>query len=151
MIRVTVKNNTKLPRGKVITDAIVKKVAYFTIKLQGLVKTTKLSGQVLKRKTGTLSRSINTKFENNGLVGKVGTNVLYGKVWEYGGVYQIKAHMRMMKQAFGKPVSDPRLINVQAHAVRFPEKSFLRSALKDLRPEIKPGFQKAIKDVLKTR
>ncbi len=46
----------------------------------------KLSGQVLNVQTGRLRNSITTRVEKSGadVVGKVGTNVNYGKAWETG-------------------------------------------------------------------
>lgn len=43
-----------------------------------------LSGQTLKRKTGTLAKSITYKLENN-YSAKVGTNVAYAAIHEFGG------------------------------------------------------------------
>lgn len=138
----------KLPKANSIKNRVIRAIAKLTIRLQTIVKRDKLSGQVLKRKTGTLSRSINIRFAKGGMEGVVGTNVAYGKVWEYGGQAQIRAHMRMMKKAFGKPVANPRMIQVNAYMKDFKERSFLRSALSDLRPEIQPAIQQAIKEGL---
>lgn len=148
MISGTVTNNTKLPAKGTYSSALHKTIAALTMKLLGMVKSDKLSGQVLNRKTGRLSRSINAKFENGGSTGVVGTNVAYGKVHENGGAYSIPAHMRMMKVAFGKPVQNPRMIEVREHIARFPERSFLRTALRELEPEIQPALNKAIKETI---
>lgn len=138
----------KLPKANSIKNRVIRTIAKLTIKLQTMVKRDKLSGQVLKRKTGTLSRSINVKFTKGGMEGTVGTNVAYGRVWEYGGDMQIRAHMRLMKKAFGKPVKEEREIQVRAYTRNVKERSFLRSALNDLRPEIQPAITQAIKEGL---
>lgn len=43
-----------------------------------------LSGQTLKRQTGTLAKSINYKLQND-YVSKVGSNVVYAPIHEFGG------------------------------------------------------------------
>lgn len=48
-----------------------------------------LSGQILNRKTGTLAKSLNYKMMNDYL-SKVGTNVIYGAIHEYGGIIRPK-------------------------------------------------------------
>ena len=66
------------------------KKAVFMIRRDVVEK--KLSGQVLNVQTGTLRRSITGKVEKKGtdIIGKVGTNVKYGRLWEKGGT--IRAH-----------------------------------------------------------
>lgn len=48
-----------------------------------------LSGQILKRKTGTLAKSVNYKMIND-YSSKVGTNIIYGAIHEYGGIIKPK-------------------------------------------------------------
>jgi len=109
------------------------------LKLQRLVMAGKLSGQVLKVRTGNLRRSIDSEiFEQSGaVIGKVSTNVKYARVHEYGfhGTVTVKGHMRKVKQAWGKRLATPVVANVKAHSrnVNLPERSFLRSALADMR------------------
>jgi hypothetical protein len=109
----------------------------------------KLSGQVLRRRTGTLARSVAQSprvysSADGVVIGTVGTaNIIgddgrapvkYGALHEWGGTYeaQVREHMRAQKQAFGRPVA-PRQVSVRAHIRRgvLPERSFLRSALSD--------------------
>jgi phage gpG-like protein len=149
MIRGEVINNTKLPAKGSFDSALHKTISKLTYKLLGMVKADFLSGQSLKRKSGRLSRSINAKFEDSGNTGVVGTTVSYAAQHEYGLAVTIPAHMRMMKQAWGRPVKSPRLVEVKSHTVKYPERSFLRAALKDLEPEIQPAIQKAVKDAIK--
>ena len=139
MIFGRVTNNTNLPKPQQIRELLRKCIAKLTFKLLAKVKQDKLTGQVLNRVTGRLSRSVTANFKDGGLTGIVGTNVSYGAVHELGLEVVIKSHMRMMKQAFGKPIAE-RLVEVKQHTVNFPEKSFLRSALKDMQPEIKDAL-----------
>ena len=110
------------------------------LRLRRLVMDGKLSGQVLKVRTGNLRRSIDSAlFEQAGaVVGKVSTNVKYGRAHEYGfsGTVSVRGHLRQVKQAWGRTLTTPTVAHVRAHArnVRLPERSFLRSALADLRP-----------------
>jgi len=94
----------------------------------------KLSDDVLRVRTGRLRRSITSKVEDQGgsIVGSVGTVVQYGRVHEFGfnGTVTVRDHLRRAKS--GKE------INVRAHSrkVNLPERSFLRSALREIEPEI---------------
>jgi phage gpG-like protein len=109
-------------------------------------KQEKLSDQVLHVRTGRLRRSINTRVElhTDDVTGIVGTNVSYAKAHERGGTFTVKEHLRMMTQAFGKPVANPRQITVRQHSVTYPERSFLRSALYDMREPIRLEFEQAV-------
>lgn len=102
------------------------------IELQAYVKNSKLSGQVLRVKTGNLRSSINQQVDVNGEVvtGSVGTNVIYGRVHEYGGNFT----------RFGKKAGD--------YTVHFPERSFLRSSLQDRRDIILATLENSIKEDL---
>lgn len=102
----------------------------------------KLSGPVLKTRTGRLRRSINTQFVESPtrLAVQVGTNVEYAAVHEYGfdGQQTVKAHLRTMSQAFGRQIA-ARKVAVRAFQrhVHLPERSFLRSSLAELAPQIR--------------
>jgi phage gpG-like protein len=101
----------------------------------------KLSGQVLQVRTGRLRRSINIKVDDSGtkVVGTVGTNVEYAAVHEYGfhGAVTVREHLR-------RTVSGKQSL-VRAHQMQMnvPEKSFLRSALQDMQPQIRIEFEQA--------
>lgn len=105
-------------------------------------KEDKLSGQVLKVRTGRLRRSINTKITDTEtrVVGTVGTNVEYAHIHEYGfdGIVSVREHLRAAK---GGAES-----TVRAHQrhVHMPERSFLRSALNDMAEPIKREFEQAV-------
>jgi phage gpG-like protein len=145
--------------------SLTRAVQRLSIKLQGNVMASKLSGQVLHVRTGTLRRSINQKVEQSGntIRGSVGTNVEYAAIHEYGGTIFIpprirKTHFKMdkygnIKQGFAKK----REANLtKEHAARsfgthvtFPERSFLRSALKDMEPEILATLNEATAEAVK--
>jgi phage gpG-like protein len=70
------------------------------IRVQGYVKESKLTGQVLHVRTGTLRRSINQTVDDLGteIWAKVGTNVKYARVHEYGftGAVDVRSHVRRL-------------------------------------------------------
>lgn len=136
--------------------SLVRAVTRLAVEMTRHVKQDKLGGQVLKRKTGTLSRSINRSvyqgIDRDSIMGQVGTNVEYAAFHEYGfhGTQQIKEHLRQIKQAFGRPI-EPRSVTVAAHSrkVDYPAHSFLRSALHDMDSQIRDGLVGAMKEAIK--
>lgn len=143
-------------RGAALQERLQRLVLRLAIKLQKHVKNDKLSGQVLHNRTGTLRRSISYKVENTpvGTYGIVGTNIVYAPPHEYGfhGAQRVKTHMRTIKQAFGRAINT-HVIQVKAHFryVDLPERSFLRSALEDMRVEIKGELTKEVNSTLQAR
>lgn len=118
---------------------IQKGIGRIALKLMIRVKAQKLTGQVLNVRTGRLRRSITQRIEASAseISGIVGTNVDYAAIHEYGfkGAVSVKQHLRLVKQAFGRPLKSPVWATVGAHSknVSMPERSFLRSALADLK------------------
>jgi HK97 gp10 family phage protein len=137
-----------------VERSLVRAVVRLAVELARHVKQDKLSGQVLKRRTGTLSRSINREITDtaNAVTGQVGTNVEYAAYHEYGfhGTQQIKEHLRQIKQAFGRPI-EPRSVTVAAHSrkVDYPAHSFLRSALHDMDAAIRSGIADALHEAIR--
>ena len=114
----------------------------------------KLSGDILKVRTGRLRRSIHPEwdFKPGHMGATVGTNVEYAAIHEYGfkGTVQVKSFQREMTKAFGRPIA-PKQVTVSAHSrnINMPGRSFLRSALKEMRPEIIEGLKNAVAKELK--
>lgn len=112
------------------------------LKLQAYVKTDKLSGQVLQVRTGRLRRSITERLteESARVVGIVGTNVAYARVHEYGfsGSVNVREHLRQSK------TGAMALVRGHSRNMHLPERSFLRSALADMTPEIRNEVQAAL-------
>lgn len=106
----------------------------------------KLSGEVLQVKTGRLRRSINqaVRQESDRVVGTVGTNVVYARPHEFGfqGVVTVKEHLR--RTVSGKDVT------VRSHSMQMnlPERSFLRTALQEMVPDIRAEFEAALKSAV---
>lgn len=115
----------------------------------------KLTDDVLKVRTGRLRRSITYVFreDNSGATAIVGTNLKYAAIHEYGfkGTVNVRAHARMQTMAFGKPMKEPRMVAVREHGMNMnmPERSFLRSALKEGLPTYQANIRKAIVEALK--
>jgi hypothetical protein len=121
------------------------------LQLQRYVQADKLSGQVLKRRTGILASSINTatSVTATSVTATVGTLAkLHGAAAHemgFHGTVNVKASLRRIKEAFGRPIAE-KTISVRAHAMHMnlPERSFLRSALADMRGTIEAGLQEAV-------
>jgi hypothetical protein len=122
-----------------------------SIRLTNKVKD-KLNGQVLKVRTGLLRRSITQAVMEQGdtVTGITSTAVAYARAHEYGfdGVVSVRAHMRTIKQAFGRSIN-PVTFPVAAHSMhmKLPEKSFLRSSLRELEASgaIRDGLAEAVR------
>ena len=125
-------------------------ITRLAITVQAAVKDTKLSGQVLHVRTGTLRRSINqeVKATPGSIMGIVGTNVPYGAVHEFGfkGVVTVREHLRRVREGTRTFSS---IVRAHPRAVNLPERSFLRSSLKDLEAQIKKDIGDAALQALR--
>jgi phage gpG-like protein len=130
----------------IIANALQQEVATQTYRLQQHVQQNKLSGQVLKRRTGRLRASINTKVEREGnrIIGSVGTNVIYAAVHEFG------FHGTVNVSSFTRTINGVTQ-NVSAHTrqMNMPQRSFLRSSLNDLKDQIQAGLVAAVNRAIK--
>jgi phage gpG-like protein len=124
--------------GNVIRE-VSEQIKRSTQELEGYIVATKLGGQVLKRRTGRLSRSVHSEFiglNTPQVKGVVGTNVIYARIHEYGGVIEARNAAYLKFQVGGRWV--------QKKSVVMPERSFLRSALKDKAPKILSDIRAAV-------
>ena len=136
-----------------VREFLRRTVSKLAIDLQRHVVADKLSGQVLKNRTGTLRRSINQRVQESGtsLTGIVGADMSearYARAHEYGfhGTVEVRAHLRTITQAFGRALKNPREVQVSAHQVNMnlPERSYLRSSLRDMRQTILDSFRREL-------
>lgn len=110
----------------------------------------KVSGDVLKNRTGTLRRAINQRVVVGywRVVGTVGIKLRYAAAHEFGchKTVTVPEHLRMMRVAWGRPVKEPRQIMVGTHKMKMniPERSFLRSSLKELQADIVADLQASV-------
>lgn len=119
-------------------------VTILSEKLRSYIITGKLSGQVLKRQTGDLARSIQYSVDSSstsitGTVFSSGHASIYGRIHEYGAVFS-----RRVTMAWGRPVKNPR--DVVFH---YPERSFMRTGLADQRQDIIRTLEQAVREGIK--
>lgn len=154
-----------LPDG--IRSRVVDSIGRLTLRLQRKVKREKLTGQVLRVRTEVLRGSIDQRVVTDSRVisGIVSTNVGYGKAHEYGfkGIVTVKEHLRKIRKQGRMSLRSVKghemkvwtkkrgaltggVATVGAHTrhVDLPERSFLRSALAEMKPEILAELDKAI-------
>lgn len=139
-----------------IALALQRKVTALTLKLERKIKAEKLNGQVLNRVTGRLARSITHEVdvEPNGVYGRVFStgDVKYAAIHEFGGqttphvIYPKKAQALSFmgsggNRVFAKKVNHP--------GSKMPERSFMRSALRDMSTEISTGLKTAVIDAIR--
>jgi len=140
------------------SEALYRTLERLAISLTRKVKEEKLSGQVLKNRTGTLRRSINYRIEGTEtrMTALVGTNVAYAAIHEYGGV--TKPHVIEPKNgkclAFIAPWGPGKgqggksfFARVNHPGSHMPERSFLRSALTEMQGEIRSELGAAMKNL----
>ncbi|HEY8885206.1 MAG TPA: HK97 gp10 family phage protein [Chloroflexota bacterium] len=138
--------SAKVPK---LTNAVRGSITRATFALVAYVKANKLSGQVLKNRTGTLRRKINGRVTEtaNSITGIAGLKLAYAAAHEYGLDVDesVRAHLRTIKQAFGRSIA-PVTFEVKAHSrhVHLPERSYLRSSLSEMTPEIQGMIRAAV-------
>lgn len=127
-------------------------VKKWTITMVREVKQVKLrGGNPLHSRTGNLSRSIHSTINDSELtvMSSVGTNLLYGKIHEFGKIVTVPAHLRMVTQAWGRRLRNPHQVMVRTHKANYPERSFLRSALRELAPEAREQILAGVNQALR--
>ena len=141
--------------GAAIEAALYVKTLTLALKLEKKVKTEKLNGQVLNRRTGALARSIHNKVEKTqaGVVGRVFSSgdVKYAGIHEYGGTikhpggtrYFIKGN-GMAQFVSNKNAFAMLMPKTAPHDIKMPMRSFLRSSLREMSKEISVEYKKSI-------
>jgi hypothetical protein len=146
-----------LERLRGISDAVnsglARCITQLGIDLQRNVQQDKLSGQVLKSRTGTLKSSIDRRVDQNarGATTDIFTALRYGAAQEYGftGTVSVGASLRRIREAFGRPIAE-KTISLRAYdrQMALPERSFLRSALDDMTPAIREAVDAALAEAV---
>ena len=132
---------------------IARAVAKLGIDLQNHVQQDKLSGQVLSVRSGALRSSIDVATDQGAtsITATVYSDLDYAAAQEYGfsGTVNVRASLRQIKEAFGRPITS-KTIAVGPHSRRMnlPERSFLRSALDDMAPDIGAGVEDALREAI---
>ncbi|KZC23541.1 hypothetical protein RHOFW104T7_13140 [Rhodanobacter thiooxydans] len=137
-----------------IRAAAKSSLGIWATELAGYIKAEKLSGQVLNRRSGALSRSVYpAKSETSTSVSggaRAGLDVPYAKIHEYGGL--IPAHQVVAINAKALCFSVAGVIrfakSVQIPDVQMPERSYMRSSLKEQAPEGIAQLRAAVKEAI---
>lgn len=135
-----------------IRAALALKFAALARKLDDKIKNEKLDGQVLFSRSGGLRDSISVSLDESGASFST-SGVKYAAAQEYGfsGGESVAAHSRTVKQAFGRAIA-PKTIFVEAFSrqMRLPQRSYMRSALDDMRDEIAQALREAVEEGLQS-
>ncbi|WOE31978.1 MULTISPECIES: hypothetical protein [unclassified Acinetobacter] len=135
-----------------VRDEIKRTVNALTLKLQRTIQEDMLTGQRLNVQSGRLRGSVSSKVEEDkdwieGTVGAGGALVPYAPAHEFGlkGSISIKAHVRNIKQAFGRPIT-PRQSMIGAHTrrINLRERRFMRDSLDEIAKIVPKNINAAI-------
>jgi hypothetical protein len=146
-----------LDRLRALSDTanagLARAIAKLGIALQGNVQQDKLSGEVLKVRSGALKSSIDVQIDKSaaGVTATVFSDLDYAPAQEYGfsGTVNVRASLRLIKQAFGHPIV-AKTVSVRAHSrqMDLPARSFLQSALDDMAPNISADIEDALREAI---
>jgi len=146
-----------LDRLRAMRDAadqgLARAITKLGIDLRNNIQQNKLSGQVLHARIGSLRQSIAVQIDpsDTAVGATVSSHLDYASAHEYGftGTVNVGASLRRIKEAFGHPIA-AKTIGVGAHSRRMdlPERSFLRSALDGMAPDIGAGIEDALRKAL---
>ena len=119
--------------------------------LKELAKSLASSAKALApRDKGSLRGSIYSKVTQypDAIIARVVAGKKSAHLMEYGfsGTEQVKAHMRKVGEVFGHQMKSPREIMIKAHCrqVNYPERSYLRWAMREMEPQIKRDMGDAV-------
>ena len=149
-------------KGQGAIRAIVGKITEMTLRLQRHIQTEKLEGQVLQHRTGKLINSIRAlpvRLEGDSIVGEVqgaGGPAWYGRVHEFGGVFVFERHSTAR---YGRGITGTGRVGRKTRALEqrtmatyvtahFPERSFMRSSLNEMRSSITEEITGAVRKAL---
>jgi len=129
----TVVVNTDRLKGipQQVESRLVRRLGNLGLEMVSTIKADKLSGQVLRRVTGKLSRSIHREVEvvpGRAVILRIyaGREAPYAKPHEYGLLVVVPAHLR------NNPSGDHPIF-VRSYTVQYRERSFLRSTVGEYR------------------
>jgi phage gpG-like protein len=111
----------------------------------------KLSGEVLRQKSGRLAASIAVTVEPTagGASATVSSDSPYAAIQEYGGAIPARTILPQSARALAFPWRGQQRFfkRVTVPAVTLPERSFMRSALAETAPEIRAAIEAAANEV----
>jgi hypothetical protein len=137
-----------------VADGLARALARASLDL-GVEAQGKLSGGVLRSRTGALRASILATMSTSatGVSAEIGSDLPYAGFQEYGfqGIETVSAHLRTIKQAFGRPLragSERIAVGAYDRKLDYLAHSFLRSALADRQAEIMSGLETAVSEAV---
>ncbi len=138
----------KMPEA--VRYALYVKITTLSLKLEAWVKTRKLNGQVLNRISGRLARSITQKVTQGPgtIVARVFStgDVPYAAIHEFGGTTSPHVILPKKAAALAFVVGGKQIFarKVNHPGSKMPERSFMRSSLKDMSTEISMGMKETV-------
>jgi phage gpG-like protein len=140
-----------------VHEALIRKANVLRLSLEDKIKSQKLAGQGLNVRSGALQRSIVSGLADEGqdvhVFVRQSGEVKYGSIHEFGfdGQEGVKAHLRMIRTAFGRAIN-PKEVLVKAFTrhMNMPRRSFMQSALDDMKGEILDGLVEAVQGAVKS-
>jgi hypothetical protein len=139
-------------KGPQIVQALMRKLESLMLQLQAKIVGEKLQGQVLAHRTGKLSGSIreipvtNTGTLLTGAVEGAGGPAWYGKLHEEGGTFPYHRKSKIAERLSGKEAMSKR---ARKGSITFPQRSFMRTSLEEMRGQIFEGLRTAVSEELK--
>ncbi len=130
-------------------------ITSLTLQLKNHIIRNKLSGQVLNHRTGNLWRSIQAlpvKNTTNFIEGQVisSGDVKYAAIHEYGGTIKHPGGTPYLvnkgRAVFVNKRDNPNLPVTSAHDIPMPQRSFMRSSLKDFHDKIQSTLTIAVRE-----
>ena len=124
----------------------------WALELASYIKADKLSGQVLNRRSGNLSSSVfPSKSETSTSVSggaRAGLDVPYAKIHEYGGLIPAHQVVAINAKALAFTVGGVMRFakSVQIPDVQMPERSYMRSSLREKAPDGIAELRAAVKE-----
>jgi len=136
---------------KKLTPALASALNKYIINLSNYIRFQKLSGQVLKKKTGRLRESILpilAKQEGGLIWAGIGTDVVYARIHEFGGVTRPHIIERRWRKAlhFIKDGQDIFAIKVKHPGSRIPARPYIHPSFEETQDQLVVGLEKAISE-----
>ncbi len=136
-----------------LRGGVVRTMTRLAVETELLVKQ-KLSGQVLRARSGALRSSIraNVTESMSAVTATISsTGVRYAAIHEFGGTIHIPEIRPTSARALAFQVGGQTIFAAytRAHDVHMPQRSFLGSALKELTPRIREELTRAVNEVVR--
>ena len=139
--------------GETAGNGIARAITKLGIELRNAVQQDKLSGQVLRPRSGSLRGGIAVRMDQSRtrVSATVYSNVVYAAAQEFGfaGRENVRTSLRRVTMAFGHPIT-PVTVDANAYSRRLdlPERSFLRSSLDDMASRIGTAVDDGLREAL---